>query len=157
MTSGSARSHYSARFPLAAILSAMVVLAALFVHRAGLDAQTPAPTQITVYSPQTTYSVPLLDFKGQPYVGLVELLEPLGSVDARPDGKKYKLRFKAAGGRPEEAQFTDGKDKAKVRGDTYKLSANFILQNGRGYVPLAAATNLLAKLLSVQTEFHPAA
>src|SRR5208283_462643 len=34
--------------------------------------------------------------------------------------------------------------------------ANFVLQNGRGYVPLAAATNLLAKLLSTQAEFHAA-
>jgi N-acetylmuramoyl-L-alanine amidase len=142
-------------------LSGAVLFAAIFLLTAGLlyhivDAQTPAPTQITVYSPQTTYSVPLLDIKGQPYVGLVELLEPLGLVDARPDGKKYKLHFTVAGSRPEEAQFTDGKDKAKVRGDNYKLPANFMLQNGRGYVPLAAATNLLAKLLSTQTEFHAA-
>jgi N-acetylmuramoyl-L-alanine amidase len=142
-------------------LSGAVPFAAIFLLTAGLlyhivDAQTPAPTQITVYSPQTTYSVPLLDIKGEPYVGLVELLEPLGSVDARPDGKKYKVHFTAAGSRPEEVQFTDGKDKAKVRGDNYKLSAKFVLQNGRGYVPLAAATNLLAKLLSTQTEFHSA-
>ena len=142
-------------------LSGAVLFPAIFLLTAGLryhivDAQTPAPTQITVYSPQTTYSVPLLDIKGQPYVGLVELLEPLGSVDARPDGKKYKLHFTSAGNRPEEAQFTDGKDKAKVRGDNYKLSATFVLQNGRGYVPLAAAANLLAKLLSTQTEFHAA-
>ena len=156
MSSGSARSHYSAKFPFAVILATIVLLTAVFVHRTNLDAQTPSPTQITVYSPQTTYSLPLFDIKGQPYVGLVELLEPLGSVDARPDGKKYKLHFTAAGARPEEAQFTDGKDKAKVRGNSYKLSANFVLQNGRGYVPLGAATNLLAKLLSTQTEFHSA-
>jgi N-acetylmuramoyl-L-alanine amidase len=156
MSSGSVPSHYSARFTFAVILATIILLTAVFLHRANLIAQTPAANQITVYSPQTTYSVPLLDIKGQPYVGLVELLEPLGSVDARPEGKKYKLHFTAAGSRPEEAQFTDGKDKAKVRGEHYKLSANFVLQNGRGYVPLAAATNLLAKLLSTQTEFHPA-
>ena len=94
--------------------------------------------------------------KGQPYIGLVELLEPLGAVDARPDGKKYKLRFTPPGGSPGEMQFTDGKDKAKVRGESYKLSANFLLQNGRGYVPVGAVTNLLAKLLGGQTQYHPA-
>src|SRR5271166_1774271 len=156
MSPDSARSPYSASFPLAASAAVIILLAVLGLHRSNLDAQTPAPNQLTVYSPQTTYSVPLLDIKGQTYVGLVELLEPLGAVDARPDGKKYKLHFTAAGGRPEEAQFTDGKDKAKVRGDNYKLLANFVLQNGRGYVPLAAATNLLAKLLSTQAEFHAA-
>src|SRR5271166_1558103 len=156
MTFGLGRSRYSLGVLSAVILPATVLLAAVFLHHVILDAQTPSSTQITVYSPQTTYSVPLLDIKGQSYVGLVEVLEPLGSVDARPDGKKYKLHFTAAGGNPVEAQFTDGKDKAKVRGDNYKLLANFVLQNGRGYVPLAAATNLLAKLLSTQTEFHPA-
>jgi N-acetylmuramoyl-L-alanine amidase len=156
MSSGSPLSHYSARFSVAVIVSAIVLLAAVFVHHAFLDAQPPAPTQITVYSPQTSYSVPLLDVKGQPYIGLVEVLEPLGSLDARPDGKKYKLHFTPPGGRPEEAQFTDGKDKVKVRGDSYKLPANFVLQNGRGYVPLGAIANLLAKLLATQTEFHPA-
>jgi N-acetylmuramoyl-L-alanine amidase len=80
----------------------------------------------------------------------------LGSVDARPDGKKYKVRFTPPGGRPQEAQFTDGKDKAKVRGENYKLSANFVLQNGRGYVPLSATGNLLAKFLATQAELHPA-
>jgi N-acetylmuramoyl-L-alanine amidase len=146
--------YRSARFPAAALLAAIALLAALFLHRTSMEVQ--AQALLTVYSPQTTYSVPLVEISGQPYVGLVELLEPLGSVDARPEGKKYKLHFTAAGARPEEVQFTNGKEKAKVRGDNYTLSANFILENGRGYVPLAAATNLLAKLLSTQTEFHSA-
>ena len=93
--------------------------------------------------------------KGQPYIGVVELLEPLGVVEARPDGKKYKLRFTPAGGRPGEMQFTDGKEKAKVRGEGYKLPANFVLQNGRGYVPLDAVTNLLAKFLGAQIQYRP--
>ncbi len=149
-------SRYSARLAMAAIIAAMFLLAALFVHRTTVDAQGPEPAQITVYSPQTSYSVPLLDVKGQPYIGLVEVLEPLGTLDARPEGKKYKLRFTPPGGRPEEAQFNEGKDKGKVHGDNYKLPGNFVLQNGRGYVPLSAVANLLAKLLSTQTEFHPA-
>ena len=140
---------------IALALFAPVLFAALLLRWVPVQAQAPEPIQITVFSPQTSYSVPLLDVKGQSYIGLVELLEPLGSLDARPDGKKYKLRFTPPGGRPEEAQFNDGKDKAKVRGEGYKLPANFVLQNGRGYVPLNAAANLLAKLLSTETEFHP--
>ena len=146
----------SARFAMAAIVAVVFLLPALFVHRTTVDAQVPEPAQITVYSPQTSYSVPLLDVKGQQYVGLVDLLEPLGTLDARADGRKYKLRFTPPGGRPEEAQFNEGKDKAKVRGDNYKLTTPFVLENGRGYVPLGAAPNLLTKLLSTQTEFHPA-
>ena len=120
---------------LALCFSAFLLLVVLSLRNAPVQAQT-APAQITIYSPQTSYSVSLLDVKGQPYIGLVEVLEPLGQLDAKPDGRKYKLRFTPPGGRPEESQFTDGKDKGKVRGEGYKLPANFVLQNGRGYVPL---------------------
>jgi len=147
--------QHRARFLVAVMFTAAILLVAIFVHHPALQAQRSEASGLTVYSSQTSYSVSLLDINGQPYVGLVELLEPLGSVDARPDGKKYKVRFTAPGGHPEEAQFTAAKDKAKVRGENYKLTANFVLQNGRGYVPLASTANLLAKLLSTQTEFHP--
>lgn len=140
---------------LALCFSAFLLLVVLSLRNAPVQAQT-APAQITIYSPQTSYSVSLLDVKGQPYIGLVEVLEPLGQLDAKPDGRKYKLRFTPPGGCPEESQFTDGKDKGKVRGEGYKLPANFVLQNGRGYVPLSATSSLLAKLLSTQVEFHPA-
>ena len=146
----------SVRLSVALVFSAFLLLVVLLWRHAPIHAQAPEQNQITVYSPQTTYSVPLLDVKGQPYIGLVELLEPLGSVDARPEGKKYKLRFTPPGGRPQEAQFNDGKEKAKVRGENYKLPANFVLQNGRGYVPLVAVTNLLEKFLGTQTLFHAA-
>ena len=121
------------------------------------DGSSPGADQLTVYSPQTSYSVPLFDEKGQPYAGLVELLEPLGSIDAKPDGKKYKLRFTAPGGRQAEAQFNDGKDKGKVRGESYKLPANFVLQNGRGYIPLSTVPELLTKLLATPVQLHPSA
>ena len=113
--------------------------------------------QLTVYSSQTTYSAALLDVKGTPYVGLVDLMEPLGSVDARPDGKKYKFRFTPPGGHPVEAQFTEGKEKAKVLGAEMKLPANFVGQNGRGYVPLSAVPPILSKLLAKPVQLHPAA
>ena len=98
-----------------------------------------------------------LDMKGLPYVGLVDVLEPLGSIDARPDGKKYKLKFTPPGGRAVEAQFNEGKDKAKVLGQNYKLPANFVLQNGRGYVPLSSAPEILSKLLAKPVQLHAAA
>jgi len=149
-------SHHSAKISAAAIVGISFLLGAIFLQRTALDAQAPEPNQLTVYSPQTTYSVPVIDVKGQPYIGLVELLEPLGTVDARPEGKKYKLKFTAPGGRPDEAQFNEGKDKAKVRGANYKLPASFVLQNGRGFIPLGDASNLLTKLLATEIEYHPA-
>jgi N-acetylmuramoyl-L-alanine amidase len=144
------------RLALAIVAGSALLFAALWGRHAIVHAQSAAQNQLTVYSPQTSYSVPLLDVNGQPYAGLVELLEPLGSVDARADGKKYKLHFTPPGGRPLELQFTEGKNKGKVRGNGYKLPPNFVVQNGRGYVPLSVTSDLIAKLLATDTELHPA-
>ena len=133
----------------------VIAVAMLLWRHATASAQT--PDQLTVYSAQSSYSVPLLAVNGQPYTGLVDVLEPLGSIDARPDGKKYKLRFTAPGGGQLEAQFTEGKQKAKLRGQNYNLPANFVLQNGRGYVPLSSLPEVLTRLLGKATQLHPAA
>lgn len=151
------------RFPLAdkhlslslRLILPALALAAVIAHFAIIHGQN--SDQLTVYSAQTNYSVPLLDVKGQPYIGLVDLFEPLGDVEARPDGKKYKLRFTPAGGHAVEAQFNEGKDKAKVLGSNYKLPADFVLQNNRGYVPLSAAAEILGKLLAKPVQLHPSA
>ena len=132
-----------------------VALAAVIAHFAIIHGQS--ADQLTVYSPQTNYSVPLLDVKGTPYIGLVDLFEPLGAIDARPDGKKYKFHFTPPGGRAVEAQFNEGKDKAKILGSNYKLPANFVLQNNRGYVPLSSAAEILSKLLAKPVQLHPTA
>jgi len=132
-----------------------IAVAMLLWRHVTVSAQT--PDQLTVYSAQSSYSVPLLAVNGQPYAGLVDVLEPLGSIDARPEGKKYKLRFNAPGGRQVEGQFTEGKQKAKVRGESYNLPANFVLQNGRGYIPLSSTPQVLTKLLGKAVQLHPEA
>ena len=154
MTSRFALADYRVRLWLGVILPA-VMLALLFAHRATVHAQS--SDQLTVYSPQTTYSVAMLDIQGHPYIGLIELLEPLGSVEGKPDGKKYKLRFTPPGGHPVEAQFNEGKDKSKILGENFKLPANFAQQNGRGYVPLSSVPEILTKLLAKPVQLHPSA
>lgn len=133
------------------LLAPLVILARLIT----VHAQT--SEQLTVYSPQTTYSVGLVEVNGAPYAGLVDVLEPLGSIDARPDGKKYKLKFTPPGGHAVEAQFNEGKDKAKVLGENLKLPSAFVLQNGRGYVPLSSIQEILNRLLAKPVQLHAAA
>src|SRR5580704_1316735 len=142
------------RLWLGAIFPAAVVLA-LVAYWAPVHAQP--PDQLTVYSPQSTYSAAMLDIQGHLYVGLIELLEPLGSVEGRVDGKKYKLRFTPPGGHPVEAQFQEGKDKSKILSEYFKLPENFAQQNGRGYVPLSAVPEILTKLLAKPVQLHPSA
>jgi N-acetylmuramoyl-L-alanine amidase len=144
--------------PIAATVIAIALVggAAHLLRHSTVRAQTPA-AQLSVYSAQTSYSVPLLNLNGQPYIGLVEVLEPLGTVDARPDGKKYKLKFTPPGARELEFQFQDGKDNGKVRGDKVKLPSNFAIQSGRGYVPLSSVSELLSRALSTQIRLNPTA
>jgi len=137
---------------IAAYLVVIALLggASYLLHHSTVQAQTPSSTQLTVYTPQSYYTVPLLTLNGQAYVGLVELLEPLGTVDARPDGKKYKLKFTSPGARELEFQFQDGKDNGKVKGDKIKLPSIFAIQNNRGYVPLVSVSEVLSRALSTQ-------
>ncbi len=137
-----------------------LVLGAFTAHllrQAVVFAQPNDEKQLTVYSRQASYAVPLIYLNGQPYVGLVELLEPMGTVDARPDGKKFKLRFSAPGTREVELQFHDGKDKGKVAGINLKLAANFVLQDGRGYVSLSSVSAVLSSALSIPIRLNPGA
>jgi N-acetylmuramoyl-L-alanine amidase len=134
----------------------LIAAATLMLWRLG-SVHAQSSDQLTVYSSQTTYSASLLDLKGLSYVGLVDVLEPLGSIEARPDGKKYKVRFTPPGGHAVEAQFTEGKEKGKVLGEELKLPANFVVQNGRGYVPLSAVPAILNKLLAKPVQLHAAA
>jgi N-acetylmuramoyl-L-alanine amidase len=110
-----------------------------------------------VYAREAYYTVPLLSLNGEPYVGLLELLEPLGSVDVRVDGKKLKLKFAAPGSKQVELQFQDNKEKGKVTGNNLKLPSNFVLQNGRGYIPLRGVSDVLAHALSLPIRLNSAA
>lgn len=126
------------------LLAAATMLLLAHFDPADVNAQGEAK-QLFVFSPQSTYTTPLLEVGGQPYVGIVELLEPLGSIEAKPNGKKLKLKFTPPGARQQELELQDGKDAAKLGGNKLKLPANFVMQNGRGYVPLAAVSELLPR------------
>lgn len=105
--------------------------------------------RLSIYSPNTNYSLTVVDNENREYVGLLELLEPLGKVSARQEGRRWKLNFNN-----QEAEFTLGQAKARIRGADFDLTGNFLLQNGRGLVPLTALTTLLPRFLGNPVEFH---
>lgn len=146
------------KWSITGIVAAILCAAAVgWLGHSRVFAQSPEGPRLSVYSAQSSFAVPLPVLNGQPYIGLVELLEPLGTVDARADGKKYKLKFSSPGTREIELQFHDGKDKGKVKGNNVKLAANFVIQNGRGYVPLSSISEILSHALSVQIRLNPTA
>jgi N-acetylmuramoyl-L-alanine amidase len=98
--------------------------------------------RISVYSTLANYSLPVVDRDGREYVGLLEILEPLGSVSSRVDAQRWKLRYKKI-----EAEFTVQKSRARIAGHDTDMPAPFILENGRGLVPLSSLPAILPKFL----------
>ncbi|SRR6266700_42556 len=109
----------------------------------------PPDQQLTVYTAQTTYSLPVLDHGGQPHIVLMDLLTPLGASEPRISGKDWKLKWNNT-----EARFTDGKNKANIRGNQVDLGGNAMVENKRLLVPLAAALPILTRLLNTTVDFH---
>jgi N-acetylmuramoyl-L-alanine amidase len=107
---------------------------------------------ISVYSPVATYTLPLLEHAGHEYVGLLELLEPLGRVSSQSTGRLFRLRYNAV-----DAEFVAGKTRAKIHGRDYDLTAPFLIENSHGMVPLNSLSTLLPRFLGTAMNFHETA
>jgi len=107
---------------------------------------------ISVYSPVATYSLPVLERAGHEYVGLLELLEPLGRVSSQSDGQRWRLRYNAV-----DAEFAAGKTRARIRGRDFDLTAPFLIENSRGLVPISSLGTLLPRFLGTAVNFHESA
>ena len=89
----------------------------------------PSEKQLAVYSLAANYSLPLVQREGREYVGLLELLEPLGKVSAKSDGSRWRLRYNNA-----EGIFQAGKTRARVQDRDADLGGKFFMENKRGLV-----------------------
>jgi N-acetylmuramoyl-L-alanine amidase len=108
--------------------------------------------RVSIYSTVANYSLPVVERNKQDYVGLLEVLEPLGTVSARVSGDHWKLRYNGA-----DAEFTARKRGARTRNTNFDLSANFVLEGGRGLVPLTDLSSLLSRILGGPVTFNPRA
>jgi|SRR5579864_5709295 len=105
--------------------------------------------QLTVYTAKASYSLPVFDRGGKPYIAVADLLSPLGASPPHLKGKDWRLELDKA-----EARFTEGKDKASIRGQQADLSGKALVEDGRVMVPMAAALPLLSRLLNTAVDFH---
>ena len=105
--------------------------------------------RIAIYSLVANYSLPVYDQNGQDYVGLLEILEPLGTVTSQTNGNRWRLRYNDV-----ESQFTTNATKARIQNRDVDLPANFILASGRGLVSLSSLATLLPKILGGPITYH---
>jgi N-acetylmuramoyl-L-alanine amidase len=104
---------------------------------------------LSVYSVAANYSLPLVQHNGRDYVGLLELLEPLGAVNARADRDRWRLRYNNL-----QAEFTVGKTRVHIQGKEADLPAAFVMENGRGLVPVSSLSLLLPRFLGGPVTLH---
>jgi N-acetylmuramoyl-L-alanine amidase len=104
---------------------------------------------LSVYSTAANYSISLVRRDGLDYVGLLELLEPLGKVNAKTDGARWRLRYNNV-----EADFQSGKTHAQVSGRDADLGGKFLLENKRGFVPVSSLGSLLPRVLGGPVALH---
>jgi N-acetylmuramoyl-L-alanine amidase len=127
------------------VISCLVVLFAFVLAVSGFADEK----RLTVYSAATSYSLAVREKSGTDYVGLLEVLQPLGSVSTRTDGRAWRLNYNGA-----DSEFTPGKTLARVQGQAFDLPAMFLLENGRGLVPLTSLPSLMQRFLRVPINFH---
>ena len=117
------------------------------------------PEKLSVYAPQARYTIPVLNFDGRQYVGLLDLIEPLGTPELKPEGKKWRLRVPdpKSSGKFAEAEFEENSSTAKVRGRQTTLSAPVRVENHRLLLPLHGIGTVLIPLLETDVTFHESA
>jgi N-acetylmuramoyl-L-alanine amidase len=104
---------------------------------------------LSIYSTAANYSLPIVQRQGRDYIGLLELLDPLGKVSAKPDPPRWRLHYNNILG-----DFTVGQTHARIQGRDTDLSAKFLMENGRGLVPLASLGSLLPRFLGGPATLH---
>ena len=102
----------------------------------------PAEKHLSVYSLAANYSTPIVQREGRDYIGLLELLEPLGKVSAKSDNTRWRLRYNNV-----EGDFQIGKTRVLVQGRDADLNGKFLMENKRGLVPVSSLSSLLPRLL----------
>jgi N-acetylmuramoyl-L-alanine amidase len=136
--------------PAAGFLRKLVFLASIPALLSALRFVEAAPEKrLSVYSVAANYSLSLVEREGRDYVGLLELLEPLGRVSAKTDGSRWRLRYNNV-----EAEFQDAKTRAKVGNRDNDLGGRFVLENKRGLVPLGSLSSLLPRILGGPVSLH---
>jgi len=132
-----------AAIPLLGLTTAILLATTLLLY------SSPEEKRIAIYSNAANYGLPVLDRNGDEYIGLLELFEPLGAVSAKANGNHWKFRYYDV-----ESDFTAGQTRARIHGSDFDLPANFLLENGRGLVPLSFLGSLMPRILGGPVTFN---
>jgi len=97
---------------------------------------------LAIYSTVANYSLAVVQRDGRDYIGLLEILEPLGRVSAKSDAQRWRLHYNNI-----EGDFQVGKTHARIQGRDADLGGKFLEENDRGLVPVSSLASLLPRIL----------
>lgn len=130
--------------------AAWVLVPAILLAVTGL--RSAEEKRVTVYAARVDFSIPVHEREKNDYVALPEGVEPLGKVSVRVNGNQWRLRFNNV-----ECEFKAGQTRGRVGRYSLDLTAPFVLEGERGYIPLHSFPVLLSRLLDSRVDFHTAA
>ena len=131
------------RVPLGLLTFALILLSALLLSGASPE------KHLSVYSMAANYSLPVVQREGHDYIGLLELLEPLGKVTAKVDGSRWRVRYNNV-----QAEFQINKSRARFQDRDADLGGKFLMENQRGLVPVGSLSSLLPRILGGPVSLH---
>jgi N-acetylmuramoyl-L-alanine amidase len=131
------------------IAACFLILILILICSIFLSGATPEKL-LTVYSVAANYSLPLVQREGRVYVGLLEVLDPLGKVNVKSDGPHWRLRYNSR----VEGDFEAGKTHARVQGRDADLGGKFLVESNRGLVPVGSLGSLLPRFLGGPVTVH---
>lgn len=124
-------------------MTGILLLAVLLISGAAPE------KHLSIYSSVANYSLPIVQRQGHEYVGLLELLDPLGTVSAKSDPPRWRLHYNNVLG-----EFIVGKNRARIQGRDTDISGKFLMENGRGLVPVACLGSILPRFLGGPATLH---
>src|SRR5215469_12074218 len=107
---------------------------------------------LSVYSVAANYSLPVVQREGRDYIGLLELLGPLGKVAVKADGSRWRIHYNNV-----QAEFQVNKSRARVQDRDVDLGGRFLMENQHGLVPVGSLSALLPPILGGPVSLHEAA
>jgi N-acetylmuramoyl-L-alanine amidase len=105
--------------------------------------------QLTVYTAQTSYPLPVLNRGGKTYIALADLLSPLGASIQHAKSKEWRVQLNQI-----DLRVIEGKEKATIHSQPVDLGGKVLVENGRVIVPMDAALPMLSRLLNTTIDFH---
>jgi N-acetylmuramoyl-L-alanine amidase len=137
---------------IAATLLATSLAVVVLLSTATSAATSADDKHLSVYSSVAVYTVPVVERSGLEYVGLLELMEPLGRVSSQSQGSHWTLRYNAV-----DAEFVAGRTRARIHGRDLDLPGPFLIENSRGLIPVSSINEVLVRFLGAAVNFHESA